>query len=487
MDRRSSLQFARELYDAEKYDAAFNLCHKWLTDDPNDIDALLIASMIFYRKHQNGIAYQLARRCVELAPNDATTLLNLGAVCDVLQMPKEAKAALMRGLEKCRDDRTKVLILNNICAMLVSAGEFDEAEFFGRKAQELDKGHVKSLGNIGFCQLAKRQWVPGWKNYHHAIGQYWRKKKVYGEEPEWDGSPGKTIVVYGEQGIGDEICFASVLQEAIDVSEKVIVDCHEKLEGLFTRSFPQARVYGTKQVFEDLPWAEEDRQFDASIPIGQLGEFFRLTDQSFHGKPFLVPDPDRVLMWKSLFATKGKPVIGIAWTGGLPHTGSKLRAAPLEDWLPLFEAIDAHFVCLQYKDASLEIDEFREKRPEVDLVEYPYATLTDDYDDTAALVAALDCVVSVPTAVVHLAGAIGTPVVMLKAKVQCWKTASGLPFHPLLSMVDWQGNWRDSIAKSVKHVEEICSAVLSDTTRGNLLPPMSVVPASNDTLLSRSA
>src|SRR5690606_16972217 len=121
------------------------------------------------------------------------------------------------------------------------------------------------------------------------------------------------------------------------------------------------------------------------------------------------------------------------------------------------------------------------KYPWVDIVEYPYATLTPDYDDTAALVASLDCVVSVPTAVWHLAGGLGVPVVAMKAQVGCWKTQAGIPFHPVMKFVEWQGSWRDSITASIEPVEELCTS-LSDTTQGSPLVRTSHVRASNGTL-----
>jgi ADP-heptose:LPS heptosyltransferase len=134
-----------------------------------------------------------------------------------------------------------------------------------------------------------------------------------------------------------------------------------------------------------------------------------MDDKSFPGKPYLVPDPDRVLQWKALFKTKKKPVIGIAWRGGIPKTGSKFRQWSLDQLLPILQSVDAHWVSLQYKDAEKEIQAFREKHPDIDLVQYRHGTLTNDYDDTVALIASLDHVVTMQTAVVHVAGALGIP------------------------------------------------------------------------------
>src|SRR5690606_5458842 len=100
-----------------------------------------------------------------------------------------------------------------------------------------------------------------------------------------------------------------------------------RLEGLFRRSFPQARVYGTRQATSDsgVKWDVADRDFDCSLAIAQIGQFFRLSDEDFPGTPYLVADDDRVTMWRALWAKKDKPVIGVAWSSGIRETGRKYR------------------------------------------------------------------------------------------------------------------------------------------------------------------
>ena len=184
----------------------------------------------------------------------------------------------------------------------------------------------------------------------------------------------------------------------------------------------------------------------------ELGKLFRQTDESFHGKPYLKADPDRVLMWRALFATKQKPVIGIAWSGGMPQTGSKFRRMTLDDLLPVFRSVDAHWVCLQYKDASAEIADFG-KRHGVDLVQYPHATLTNDYDDTAALVEACDRVLCMQTAVAHLAGALGKQCHVFLPKNSQWRygeEGTDTLWYSSLKVIRQtkRGEWKDAISRA---------------------------------------
>jgi ADP-heptose:LPS heptosyltransferase len=152
-----------------------------------------------------------------------------------------------------------------------------------------------------------------------------------------------------------------------------------------------------------------------------LGGMFRNAPEDFPGTPYLKADPDRVAMWEGLWAKQRKPIIGIAWTGGVPWTAARYRQMTLDELLPVFRSMDAVWVSLQYKDASKEIAEFKARHPEIDIRQYPWGTLTKDYDDTAALVESLDCVVSMQTAVIHLAGGLGVPCLCLVNTCGQWR------------------------------------------------------------------
>jgi len=398
------------------------------------------------------VAYHLCKQLCQMAPKDASAWLNMTNLESRLWLPKDAIRSGKKGLRVATKEKDKVQLNVNLGCTNVDIGNWDEGLRFLDEARKSDPNNKKVRSNAGFCYLAKREWVKGWEQYRDSLGLQWRKKRAYNTpaEPEWDGTPGKRIVLYGEQGIGDQICFASMLEDCAKENE-IILDVSPKLESLFRRSF-DFPVYGTLGD-EYRPWEEKDREFDCSLAMGQIGEYYRKTDESFPRKPFLVADEERVLMWQSLWKTKSKPIIGIGLTGGIQKTGSKLRQSEWEDWLPLLKGVDAHFVSLEYKPRR-DTAEFA-KSHGVDLKEYPHATLTDDYDDTAALVKSLDCVVSVPTSVWHLSGAVGTPLIALKHCYPCWKTAAGLPFHPVDAFIDWGGDWHTSVKRSVPLVKDV--------------------------------
>lgn len=405
---RKRLIEADRLAEAGELDDAWAIVDRHLTYiSPDTPRALVVAQKIYFKMRKMSVAYQFARRLADVDPRNSYAWSNLGMLEEQLYRFDNAERYFRKAEQLATDSESLYPIYLNWGCMLVSSGRWDDAEVMARKALSLNPDSAKAKANLGLALLAKGEWKEGWPLYDAIIGfDKSRRKNQYAGEPVWDGSKDKRIVIYGEQGLGDEISFSSMIPDAIKVSKSVVIDCTDKLAGLFRRSFPEAKVYGTRWE-RGLGWDKQDQEIDASVSVGGLGKLFRPDPKACPGKPWLVPDPDRVDMWKALFAKQEKTVIGVAWSGGVAWTGDRNRKFDLEELLPIFKSVDAVWVSLEYKDASREIEAFRTKHPEVDLRQYPFGTLTQDYDDTAAMVAALDHVVSMQTSVIHLCGAIG--------------------------------------------------------------------------------
>lgn len=460
------LKKAAKFLENKEPDEAWDIVNALLSEDPNDPRILSAAVEVQERAKRVTVAYQFAERAVHKAPNIWSVWQNFGRIADILYRFEEAEMAYKKALDIAPDDGRKAATLTNLGGLYLTMGRFEEAEEASRKSLQLQPDVWKAKGNLGMACLAQRKWLEGWKGFDAVLGSEQRKHVRYADEPMWRGEKKKAVVVYGEQGLGDEIAGSSMIHDLIRDSKKVIFDCDHRLKGLFQRSFPEAKVYGTRWVNEDsgVKWSPEDCTFDASISLFGLGRYYRTRDQDFPQKAYLKPDQDRVTMWKALFTKQGKPVIGIAWTGGTSWTAAKFRKASLETMSVLLGSVDAHWVSLQYKDASKEIKEFNAINPRVQITQYPFGTLTQDYDDTAAMVAAMNLVVSVPTSVVHLAGAVGTPVLALQANYPCWKFASKLPI-PGATFVAHNKTWDQTVADAIPVLEELCKRSSSVTTQ----------------------
>jgi hypothetical protein len=232
-------------------------------------------------------------------------------------------------------------------------------------------------------------------------------RDVYGV-PVWDGSPGKTVVVYGEQGIGDEIMFASMLPDMMKTNT-VIFECYSRLENLFKHSFPGMSVYGTREERETPAWVK-DHKIDARIAIGSLGKFYRTSAESFPGTPYLRADtPKRGAKFR----------VGIAWSGGGAKKGRvQKRSVPLPWWKPILNVSDVEFVSLQHTGAQDDIGMMNALGYKIRTYDEVKA---NDYLETAKLVKSCDLIISVCTSVIHLAGALGVPCWVMTPKFPAWR------------------------------------------------------------------
>ena len=419
---KAELHRAQDLCDAQDWEGAYDLAYKWLKVDPNDPYALNIMAYIMLNTEKVSIAYPLLRHLTTIAPDMWVGWLNMGMAANDLWRYKESLRAYKKALRYAPDDHSKSSVCVNIASLMVDHGLFKEAAEFCRKAIALRPDTKKGKANLGFCQLANRDWAEGWKNYRYCVGQNGRFLTQYNDEPLWEGHEKGVICVYGEQGLGDEISFGQMLPDmkkwCDENDSRLIVDVNPRLESLFKRSFPDIEVHGTRGQTR-ITW--DPRDITHSLPIAQLGEYFRCKDEQFTGKPYLKADPDRVKMWKALFKSKKKPIIGIGWQGGIWKTAAKYRQLSLEQLLPVLRSVDAHFVSLQYKPSGSQIKEFKKAHPEIDIVEYPHGTLSNDYDDTVAMIAAMDMIVTMQTTTVHVAGGLGVPAWVFVPRTSQWR------------------------------------------------------------------
>jgi tetratricopeptide (TPR) repeat protein len=450
-ESKEMIRRAQALYNAEKLDDAYTVIQDYLAKEPNDAQALVLAATVLKKAKKTPIAYSLAKRATELRPERPEAWVAFGHCAQHLWKLDEALEAYEKALKRANTKEQRALFLNNIGSINIDKGRFSEAEKFIRQSLQLVPDDHFARHNLGLSLLAQKKWREGWPYYSASVGTYNRLQFKYRsdpEEPSWDGTKGQKVIVHGEQGLGDEISFASMIPDACKDAQ-IIVDCDKRLQGLFRRSFPQAKVYGTRTQ-KQIVWDEEDRNFDASISMGELGKFYRNEESDFPGTPYLVPCPDRTEGWRATFAAKKKPVIGIAWSGGTWLNGATNRFLALDEWGPIFKAIDAHWVSLEYKDAAKAI----EGTP---VTQYPWATLTKDYDDTAALVASCDLVVTMQTAVAHLAGALGVPVWTMVPQNSQWRygeSTDSLPWYKSLRIFKARGAWGPVVHKIANELKE---------------------------------
>ena len=401
----------------EDPDEAYKIALDILRDSPDDQAALFITGIVNSRAERYGVTIPIFERITKLNPRHHQAWNNLGMSYQECNFPVKARECFKKALEYAQTPN----YLSNLSASYLTDGNYQESIKWAKKSLEKEDND-QAWTTLGFAHLATGNWKDGWAGYEKCLGGRFRKIVQLGDEQKWDGKYVDRLFIYGEQGLGDEIMYASIFEDAIQHAGQVTVECDKRLKGLFQRSFPTIEVRGTRR--ESKFWYREP--FTAGCAAGSLAYLFRPDRSTCPRKPYLVADPERRLQWSTLFKSWGKPVIGIAWTGGRAATCRRERLVGLESFRPLIESIDAVFVSLQYTDATDEI-----AASGLPVKHIHRAVQSPDYDDTAAFVAELDGIVGIHTTIHHLAGALGKPSTILVPEKPMWNyaTGDGLPWY----------------------------------------------------------
>ena len=333
--------------------------------------------------------------------------------------------------ESCRLTPNEPTSKVNKSSMFVSSGNPQKAIEILEEEGVIGDEDYDAKWNLGLAKLEIGDYETGFSLYQNGLLSGKRADRTYigGEIPKWDGSPNKKIILYGEQGIGDEILFAEVIPDILKTNQ-VILDCHDRLQKIFRESFPEARCYGTRKR-DRVEWIKFENP-EAYLDVVGAMSLYRKKREDYSGKPYLKANERLVEAYAEKLKGLGpKKKVGISWVGGSLETGRLYRELKLEHWEPLFKYHDQiDFISLQYtQDAQSEIDLMTE-RSEATLHHWQHTV--DDYDHTAALLMNLDLVVTVPQSVVHLAGALGVPCLQIcpiQSMWQCGTYGEDAPFY----------------------------------------------------------
>lgn len=267
---------------------------------------------------------------------------------------------------------------------------------------------------LGGIQLALGQLEQGFENYEFRWARREGGRKSSLNIPEWHGSPefGQSIFVYKEQGLGDEVIFATCLPDLTRRFEHVVCLCHPKLKTLFVRSFPQVEFCDTDRALT----ADDLGNPDFQIPIGSLPRVFRRTLGNFPNREqLLIPDANKVALFRERLKTKDdRLIVGIAWRSSMQSVDRRSIYPVLEFWQPLLQLPGIVWVNLQYGDVADEI-KTAEQEFGVSILNFADVDHFVDLDASAALMKACDLVIGPATSTTQIAAAVGAPTIRLSA------------------------------------------------------------------------
>jgi Flp pilus assembly protein TadD len=343
-------------------------------------------------------------------------------------------------------------------------GRLGEARAAYDRALALQPGMRLARFHRGLLDLLEGNFEQGWEGYALRMPPPGLQD---GDPHEWRGTPlgAGTLLVRREQGLGDEIMFASILPELKTRAQRVFVECDIRLRGLFSRSFPEATFFGSLPGGE-LPHAVTSAGIDATVRAGSLPRLFRRRPADFpRHDGYLKADPRRIDDWRARLDAIGPGLkVGLSWIGGVRQTRRALRSLPLAGLGQLLGTRGAHFVSLQYTQGAAEEAESLRASTGIAIHHWPDAIA--DYDETAALVCALDLVISVCTSIVHLGGALGRPVWVMAPYSPEWRygfSGDAMPWYPSVRLFRQPryGDWPAVIASVSGELRSVASQRVS--------------------------
>ena len=462
-----------------------------LQQAPDHFDAVVNMGSALQAQSRNAEAEAHYRRALELKPGNRTAIRNLCILLNGMQRYEEAQACAEEALaressieglmaqgdalyglqrfEAARESYAAVAALPGgsyeglikVGAALVGLKRYDEA-LAAMDAAVLERpAEPLARYRRAMTRLLRHDFAGGWSDFEARWGAEgfiaWSSglvstqlRRHFDPGLRSEDLVGKRILLVGEQGVGDQVMFASMIPDLASLAAELTCVCDPRLIRLFSASFEGVTFLDPRTAKPALS------AYDHVIAMGSLGRLFRNQLSDFPGVAYLRPSPAVRAHWvQRLGATAAGPRIGLSWRGGSPRTGQKQRSVTLGQLSPVLDLPDCTFTSLQYGDPRVEVETENSERGRNIQVFAPEEIA--DFEDLAGLVEALDVVVSVQTTLVHLAGALGKPCLALVPSHPEWRYAaqgSDMPWYPSVEIFRQSEPWKwDSV------IEEVATAL----------------------------
>lgn len=368
------------------------------------------------RQNQGQIDAAIAcyEQALVIKPDYAEVYYNLGNACRDQDKLDEAVTHYQEALNINPEYAEAYYNLGNV---LREQGKPKYASAKYKSALRLRPHYEKAGFAEGLVQLLQGNFGTGWRNFERR----WQStdhdtpKRLY-QEPAWAGGtlPSGGLLLWGEQGIGDEIMFAGLIPDVIRTGNRCILDCNARLKELFARSFAEVNV-----IPGCGPGTHPELEIVSQLPTGSLPGLFRNATATFASttSPYLIANPAVRERLRARYAN-GRRLVGLAWYTKNSKTG-RVRSIDLSLLAPLFARADIRWVSLQYGDPEMLESQAAASSAPI-LIDRTVDQLSD-LDIFAAQIAAMDLVITIDNSTAHLAGALGIPVWVLLPFAPDWR------------------------------------------------------------------
>ena len=468
------VNLAAALRSLGDHDGAIRHCEAALALDPNSVGALNNLGLSLCERGETAKAIETLGKALQEDPNNAATLHNLGAVSHGAGRYEDAHHYLLKALDLKPNWPEAQCSLGNLlretghledAAAAYRAGldggaaDFKAFANLGLTLLNLNKPHEaiavyeKALAlqpdqpdirmSLGIAQLATGDFANGWDNYEaRRLSRGLNPPPARSDAPTWNGEPlapeqgtteAKSLLIQAEQGFGDTLQFVRYVPLAARSGGRIVFECQKSLAGLMRSSVAQnPRLNVTVVPQEQSPIAVDYR-----IPLLSLPRLSKTELTTIPGDvPYLSTPPEKTRRWTGRLSGDG-PAVGLAWSGNPARQDDWMRSCP-PDALDAILSVDGiRYFGLQKDGPELDHPSLEPLGPDL-----------EDFGDTAAVIDALDLVISVDTAVAHLAGALARPVWVMLGYAADWRylqDRKDSPWYPTMRLFraqsrdDWPG------------------------------------------------
>ncbi|MCP4696132.1 MAG: tetratricopeptide repeat protein [Gammaproteobacteria bacterium] len=422
--------------------------------NPDDLTAYYYLADTSQRQGKPYAAIEYYRQILRIRPNYAEAYCGMGKILSY--QPGKLKLALKHYQQALQIKPDYAAAHAGLGHVAWKQDDFSKAKQHCRQAVRIDPDDPGINFQYSLLLLQEGDFAEGWQRYAYRLQL---KDSVLRElkKPRWDGTPlnGRRLVVSWEQGLGDVMQFIRYLP--MITGGTVIFECPQELIAL-VESFAGVDILLTTPMHNPR---EPEAGYDVHIPLLSLPYIFNTALHSIPAQiPYLYADANKIAAWRPRFdnATFN---IGIVWSGNPAFADNRNRSCVLKDFLPLTGLSGAALFSLQ-KGNTVKAKELKRMKI-TDL-----GKLLQDFSDTAAVIACLDLIISVDTAVVHLAGAMGKPVWVLLGFVPDWRwypKREDCPWYPAARLFRQPkaGDWKTVFAKAAGRLKPLISQKCQNT------------------------
>lgn len=392
------------------------------------------------------------RRAIELKPDYAKAYNNLGLVLQDNHCLEEATVCFRHSIELNPNDPE---IYNNLALVLKDTDQLKEAEDCLCRAIELRPGFMEAEFTLGYLYLLQEQYEKGWGKYSECSSFYEpmvKKNEGFPSGiPHWQGEDlmGRKILLFGDQGFGDTIQFLRYADMVAILAEETSIWAKKPLERLIASSIHSCSRH--------IDGSAPAMQYDFICPLSRLPYLFHTSKDSIPQKnPYIKSNAECVTAWheKLNALDGGEPYrIGVVWAGNPKHENDRNRSVAFSMMEQLFEIDEVSWISLQVGERAMDISQTQHKIIDI-------SSGLVDFFETAGAIANLDLVITIDSAVAHLAGAMGKETWLLLPRNPDWRwqlKREDSPWYPTMRIFRQQeaGKWQDVFTRVKDAIRKI--------------------------------